>query len=71
MSKKKIKKNDVSGHSRPLISNQWLGYGELDTQSKLKKKEVLEFFGGKENYIYFHNKIKRNFREIYKYIIED
>ena len=66
--------NPVYHHLCQSFENYpWSSYTKIlnNRQSKLKKKEVLEFFGGKENYIYFHNKIKRNFKEIDKYIIED
>ena len=42
----------------------------MERPSKLQKQYVLEWFGGKEEYIKFH-RMNHSFHEIKKYIIEE
>lgn len=50
----------------------WSSYKRIlaDKPSKLQKQYVLDWFGGKQAYIKFHN-VNHSFHEIKKYIIED
>ncbi|MEI7586934.1 hypothetical protein [Runella sp.] len=50
----------------------WSSYQRMlmERPSKLQKQYVLEWFGGKEEYIKFH-RMNHSFHEIKKYIIEE
>lgn len=67
-------------HSNPEIHKisddfrhyPWSSYKRIliDKPTKLYKKEILEWFDGKSNYVEFHNK-KHDLENIQEYIIED
>ncbi|RKY55855.1 MAG: hypothetical protein DRP89_02480 [Candidatus Neomarinimicrobiota bacterium] len=65
--------NPVYHHVCQSFENyQWSSYKKIlnRCKSKLSKKEVLEYFSGRENYIFFHREHERDFKEIEKYLIE-
>lgn len=41
-----------------------------DKQTKLKRREVLDWFGGKTEFVNYHQSMLVDFREVQKYLIE-
>ena len=55
-----------------FVNHRWSSYNRIlqDNLSKLKKNEVINFFGNKSDFIQFHKESSLNFQNIQKYIFD-
>ncbi|MCH8124601.1 hypothetical protein IIC38_01355 [candidate division KSB1 bacterium] len=68
-----IHRNPVHhGICEQLWDYHWSSYYRMtdDKQTKLKRREVLDWFGGKTEFVNYHQSMLVDFREVQKYLIE-